>query len=106
MQRGDVLILVTDGFHEWQNLSGEEFGIDRIFSVVRQDHDRLLGGDAAAEKARGDRTGRIAKPAVGYPAPPAVAITFGKKEPEIGYTPPTEDIEGGVVEELDPDDSE
>ena len=35
-----------------------------------------------------------------------ILIRFGKKEPEIGYTPPTEDIEGGVVEELDPDDSE
>jgi hypothetical protein len=35
-----------------------------------------------------------------------ILIRFGKKEPEIGYTPPTEDIAGGVVEELDPDDSE
>jgi hypothetical protein len=35
-----------------------------------------------------------------------ILIRFGKKEPEIGYTPPTQDIEAGVVEELDPDDSE
>lgn len=40
MQRGDVLILVTDGFNEWKNLSEEEFGTDRIFAVVRQGQDR------------------------------------------------------------------
>ena len=33
-------------------------------------------------------------------------IRFGKKEPEIEYTPPPGDVQGGDVEELDPDDSE
>ena len=33
-------------------------------------------------------------------------IRFGKKEPEIEYTPPPQDVEGADVEELDPDDSE
>ena len=33
-------------------------------------------------------------------------IRFGKKEPEIEYTPPPQDVKGADVEELDPDDSE
>lgn len=33
-------------------------------------------------------------------------IRFGKKEPEIKYTPPPEDVRGADVEELDTDDSE
>ena len=33
-------------------------------------------------------------------------IRFGKKEPEIKYTPPPAEVKGGDVEELDPDDSE
>ena len=33
-------------------------------------------------------------------------IRFGKKEPEIDYTPPPQDVKGADVEELDPDDSE
>ena len=36
----------------------------------------------------------------------SLLIRFGKKEPEIEYTTPPEDVESGVVEELDPDDSE
>ena len=33
-------------------------------------------------------------------------IRFGKKEPEIEYTPPPQEVTGADVEELDPDDSE
>ena len=33
-------------------------------------------------------------------------IRFGKKEPEIEYTPPPQDVKGADVEELDPDDSD
>ncbi len=36
MQNGDVLILITDGLYEWENLNGEEFGTDRVFAVVRE----------------------------------------------------------------------
>lgn len=35
MQPGDILILVTDGFFEWANAAGEQFGTDRIFEIVR-----------------------------------------------------------------------
>ena len=33
-------------------------------------------------------------------------IRFGKKEPEIEYTPPPRDVKGADVEELDPDGDE
>jgi hypothetical protein len=33
-------------------------------------------------------------------------IRFGKREPEIDYTPPLQDVQGADVEELDRDDSE
>jgi hypothetical protein len=33
-------------------------------------------------------------------------IRFGKREPEIEYTPPPQEVKGADVEELDPDDSE
>ena len=36
----------------------------------------------------------------------SLLIRFGKKKPEIEYMPPPEDVQSGVVEELDPDDSE
>ena len=35
----DMLILVTDGFYEWANNKGEEFGLDRLDSVILQSHD-------------------------------------------------------------------
>jgi len=35
MKPGDALILVTDGFFEWVNASGEQFGTERIFDIVR-----------------------------------------------------------------------
>ena len=35
---GDILVLVTDGFYEWTNPDGEEFGLSRLNSVIRQSH--------------------------------------------------------------------
>ena len=32
---GDVLILATDGFYEWENESRDEFGLERLADVVR-----------------------------------------------------------------------
>ena len=37
---GDILALITDGFYEWENPSGEEFGISRLEAVLRATHDR------------------------------------------------------------------
>jgi serine phosphatase RsbU (regulator of sigma subunit) len=34
-ERGDMLVLVTDGFVEWANGQGEDFGEDRVKEVVR-----------------------------------------------------------------------
>jgi serine phosphatase RsbU (regulator of sigma subunit) len=36
---GDMIVLVTDGFYEWENPSGEEFGLKRLDSVIQQSHD-------------------------------------------------------------------
>jgi serine phosphatase RsbU (regulator of sigma subunit) len=36
---GDVLVLATDGFFEWENDQGEEFGVQRMEGVVRASRD-------------------------------------------------------------------
>jgi serine phosphatase RsbU (regulator of sigma subunit) len=33
---GDLLVLATDGFFEWENDAGEEFGLQRMKEAVRQ----------------------------------------------------------------------
>jgi len=40
MNPGYVVILVTDGFFEWENENGEQFGTDRLGGVVRRFADR------------------------------------------------------------------
>lgn len=41
---GDMLALVTDGFYEWENPDGEQFGLKRLEAVIRESRD-----DPAAE---------------------------------------------------------
>ncbi len=36
MEPGDLLMLVTDGFIEWENNAGEQFGIERLVRTVQQ----------------------------------------------------------------------
>lgn len=36
--RGDILALVTDGFYEWTNPEGEEFGLRRLEGVLRDSY--------------------------------------------------------------------
>jgi serine phosphatase RsbU (regulator of sigma subunit) len=36
---GDLLVLATDGFFEWENDQGEQFGIERMEGVVRASRD-------------------------------------------------------------------
>ena len=36
---GDMIILLTDGFYEWTNGAGEQFGLDRLKSSIRAYHD-------------------------------------------------------------------
>jgi len=40
MKPGDMVLLITDGFFEWQNPNEEEFGAERLAAVVRQFSDR------------------------------------------------------------------
>jgi serine phosphatase RsbU (regulator of sigma subunit) len=35
----DMIVVVTDGCYEWENPNGEEFGLQRLESVIRQSHD-------------------------------------------------------------------
>lgn len=35
LKGGDMLVLVTDGFYEWQNPEAEEFGLDRLRDTIR-----------------------------------------------------------------------
>ena len=37
---GDMLFLVTDGFFEWLDPDNEQFGVDRLVEMIRQNHDR------------------------------------------------------------------
>ncbi len=40
MARGDLAMFVTDGFFEWENRRGEQFGIPRMLDLLRAHHDR------------------------------------------------------------------
>jgi len=36
LQPGDLLLLITDGFVEWPNVAGEEFGTERLSETIRR----------------------------------------------------------------------
>jgi phosphoserine phosphatase len=40
MASGDLMVLLTDGFFEWEDETGEPFGMERIREVLREDLDR------------------------------------------------------------------
>ena len=40
MKPGDIVVLITDGFLEWENTSGEQFGTDRLAAIIREFSDR------------------------------------------------------------------
>jgi serine phosphatase RsbU (regulator of sigma subunit) len=39
LSAGDMIVLVTDGFYEWQNPDKEEFGLERLKETIRQARD-------------------------------------------------------------------
>ena len=39
LKAGDMIVLVTDGFYEWQNPESEEFGLERLEDTIRQARD-------------------------------------------------------------------
>lgn len=39
LKAGDMIVLVTDGFYEWQNPEAEEFGLARLKETIRQARD-------------------------------------------------------------------
>ena len=40
MKPGDSVLLVTDGFFEWENSAGEQFGAERIGAIIKQFSER------------------------------------------------------------------
>jgi serine phosphatase RsbU (regulator of sigma subunit) len=36
---GDMLVLVSDGFYEWENPDGEQFGLNRLQAMIRESRD-------------------------------------------------------------------
>ncbi len=40
MVSGDIMVLLTDGFFEWENQLGEQFGIDRLQELIRTHKDQ------------------------------------------------------------------
>jgi serine phosphatase RsbU (regulator of sigma subunit) len=36
MAPGDLLVLITDGFFEWSNAAGEQFGVTRLGEAIRR----------------------------------------------------------------------
>jgi len=39
LHEGDMIVLVTDGFYEWQNPEKEEFGLERLKNTIREARD-------------------------------------------------------------------
>ena len=39
LKSGDMIVLVTDGFYEWQNPESEEFGLDRLRDTIQEARD-------------------------------------------------------------------
>jgi serine phosphatase RsbU (regulator of sigma subunit) len=39
LQSGDLVLLATDGFFEWENDRGEQFGVTRMEGVIRASRD-------------------------------------------------------------------
>lgn len=48
LQPGDLLLLITDGFFEWENSSEEQFGFDRLAAMIRK-HSQLPPEEIIAE---------------------------------------------------------
>jgi len=43
LSRGDIMLVLTDGFFEWTGPDDEEFGMDRVVKVVRNDSRQSSG---------------------------------------------------------------
>jgi len=40
LKPGDIVLLITDGFLEWENSAGEQFGTERLAATVKQFSER------------------------------------------------------------------
>ena len=39
LEAGDIMALMTDGFYEWENDAGEQFGLERLKTTIREARD-------------------------------------------------------------------
>lgn len=39
MQPGDMMVLITDGFFEWAKTDGEQYGMERLDAIIRENQD-------------------------------------------------------------------
>ncbi len=39
LSAGDMMVLITDGFFEWTNAERQQYGIERVFNVIRRHRD-------------------------------------------------------------------
>ena len=48
LEPGDMMALITDGFYEWENREGQQFGVQRLEAAIREARDRsaeeVIGG--------------------------------------------------------------
>jgi serine phosphatase RsbU (regulator of sigma subunit) len=51
LERGDLVVLATDGFFEWENAQGQDFGLERMRNVLRKSRD-LASADIITELYR------------------------------------------------------
>jgi serine phosphatase RsbU (regulator of sigma subunit) len=61
LQSGDLVLLATDGFFEWEDEHGEPFGIERMGDVIRETRDRPAAEMIAALHESVLRFARVTK---------------------------------------------
>ena len=39
LEAGDMMVLITDGFYEWEDRNEEQFGLERLENTIREARD-------------------------------------------------------------------
>ncbi len=75
---GDVLLIVTDGFFEWRNREGEQFGIERLKNVA------LVSADLSAREIIEKILYEVEKFTDGTPQEDDLTALVVKREKDVG----------------------
>lgn len=68
---GDALVMITDGFFEWEDAAGEAFGVDRLAALLRAHH--------------------------ALPAARLIEVMYERVKAHVGATPQRDDLTAVVV---------